>query len=129
MGGTRTIQQTIQNLMNQNNDDTLFYVDAVVNSVDQDNRICNCTATSGKAANTFPNCRLMSDVDDGFLIIPTVGSTVTIILSSFVDPVVIAYSEIDQIVLRGGDLGGLPRVLDLVTKYNNLEKFCNNVHL
>lgn len=125
--GDRTIQVALQNLINVHSDDTIFYVDAIVNSIDQANRICDCTLVGGKAQNDLPNCRLMADIDDGVLYIPTVGSTVVLLFSSYTDPIVVAFSEIDQIIFRGGDLGGLARIKDLVTKYNNLEKFCNNL--
>jgi hypothetical protein len=128
MGGNRSVRQIIDNLIEEKTSpDTVFFIDATVNSVDQDNRVCNCTAIGGKASNTFPNCRLMTDVDDGILILPTVGSNVTLILSSFTDPYVVGYTEVDQIIFRGGDLGGLVKVEDTVTKLNNLEKGYNNL--
>lgn len=126
--GNRGVQEAINTLVQAHTgtDDTLFFFTAVVNSVDIDNRICNCTSVEG-AKNSFPNCRLMTELDDGILIIPTVGSNVSIILSTFTQPLVVGYSEVDKIILRGGDLGGLVRVKDLITKLNNLEDAYNGL--
>ena len=121
----RSIREAVQYLAGNHQTDKVTMVDAVVNDVDRANRICDCTALSGPVGSDFPNVRLMSSVDDGLLILPSIGSTVTILLSIFCDPVIICYSEIDQIIFRGGDLGGLIMVEQLIGKVNNLENKVN----
>lgn len=115
----RAIQEAIQILSGTHLADKVHFIDAVVNSVDENARTCIVVATSGRAGNQF-TARLMAAVDDGILIIPAVGSTVVISYSDFVSPAVIQYSEVDRVILRGGDLGGLVKVAELTNKLNNL---------
>ena len=124
----RSIREAVEYLSGQNKTDTIFFIDAEVNSVDLVSRLCNCTAVGGKSGNTF-NARLMSSIDDGELKSPTEGSTITILISDFTDPIVIGYSGIDTICWRGGDLGGLPIVGILLQKINNLENAYNDLVL
>ncbi len=123
----RTIRETIQHLAGTHQTDRVTMVDAEVNSVDQNNRICDCTAITGPVGSDIPNVRLMSSVDDGLLILPAVGSTVTVLLSIFCDPVIICHSEIDKIIFRGGDLNGMVMVSPLTAKLNNIEKIINDL--
>lgn len=124
--GDRTIQQAVQILSGTHLQDKTMIFDAVVVSVDQKKRTCVVTAVGGKSANTF-TARLMAAVDDGILVLPTVGSTVGILMSTFVKPMVIMHSGVDQVILRGGDLGGLVRVIDLTTKLNAIEDKVNDL--
>jgi hypothetical protein len=125
--GNSDLQQALINLNTVHNNDVLYFFNATVNSVDLDNRVCDCTSIEGRGANDYPNCRLMTEVDDGILIIPTIGSSVTILLSHNTDPLIIGYSEVDQIIFRGGDLGGMVLVKSLLTKLNNLENAYNDL--
>lgn len=122
----RAIQDAIQILSGTHMADKIHVLDAVVISVDATARTCIVRATGGKSGNVLP-ARLMSSTDDGILILPTVGSTVTIIMSDFTSPYVSLYSGIDKIILRGGDLDGLVKVIDLTTKLNNLENKLNQL--
>ena len=65
---------------------------------------------------------LMPEVADGLLLTPTVGSAVYVIQG-----VIIGYSELDEIWLRGQQYGGLVKVSDLVDKLNNLEDKVNSI--
>lgn len=122
----RSIREAVQYLAGNNHADRVTMIDATVNSVDQDNRVCDCTAITGPVGSDLPGVRLMSSVDDGLLILPTAGSTVTVLLSIFCDPVIISYSEIDKIVLRGGDLDGMVMVRALTERLNNIENAFNS---
>lgn len=115
----RSIQQAIQILSGTHLADKVYAVDASVLSVDESTRTASVQIISGKATNTI-TVKLMSAVDDGLLIVPAVGSTVNVILSDFTLPYVTQYSEVDKIVLRGGDLGGLIKILQLTEKLNKL---------
>lgn len=123
----RTIRETIQHLAGTHDNDPVYVYDAEVDSVDEDNRICSVTLIGGRANNSLSNVRLMSSIDDGILIIPTVGSTVTIIFSSFTEPLVIGWSGWDKMILKGGDQGGLVLSPNLITKLNNLENLVNDL--
>lgn len=122
----RSIREAIEYLAGTNKEDKIYVFDANVDFVDIPTRTCTCTMIGGKSGNTLDNVRLMSSIDDGLLIIPAVDSTVTIILSNFTEPVIIGYSEVAKIVMRGGDLGGLAIIGVLLAKLNNLENAYND---
>lgn len=127
MNETRTIRETIQRLAGTHQPDGIKLIDATVNSYDEPSRTCDVTAITGIVGEDIPGVRLMSDADDGILLLPTVGSTITIARSAFTDPVMIACSGLDKIILMGGDLGGLVMLLPLLTKLNNLENLVNDL--
>lgn len=124
----RAIQEAIQILSGTNLSDKVYAVDATVLSVDDGKRTCQVQVISGKANNTF-TARLMSAVDDGFLIIPTIDSTVGVLMSDFTKPLIVQYSEVDKIIMRGGDLGGLVKVISLTDKINTIENKINDLIL
>lgn len=86
--------------------------------------------------------QLMADIDDGLLILPTVGSTVKIMLSEIITPTVIQYSAIDEILivsggaaikvyssgveLQGADFGGIPKIKELEDNLNTLKDYIKN---
>jgi hypothetical protein len=59
---------------------------------------------------------------DQLLQIPEIGSTVFI-----VDGIIVGYSDLSELWLRGNQFGGLVKVSDLVTKLNNLEDKVNSL--
>ncbi len=118
------ISELIRILAGTNDSDTVILVDAEVVSVDTDKRNCKCTIITGKAQNEI-TVRLMSAVGDGILIKPSVESTVSVLMSKKVDPIIFQYSDIDEIIILGGDLHGLIKIEDLVKKLNNVEKALN----
>ena len=117
MSGDRKIQQAVQMLSGTHLSDKVFFIDAKVLSVNKQARTCRVQAIGGKTANVF-TARLMAVVDDGILIIPAVDSTVSVVRSDFTKPMVAQYGEVDEIIIRGGDLGGLIKVADLTAKLN-----------
>jgi hypothetical protein len=123
----RGIREAIQHLADTHMTDRLYLVDATVDTVDIDARTCGCTGLSGLVGGSIDDARLMATIDDGFLIVPAIGSTVTIIMSLFTGPVVVSYSEVEKIIWRGGDLGGLTITKQLVEKLNNLENLVNDL--
>lgn len=122
MSGPRNIREAIQHLAGTHENNPVLVQDAEVVAVDIDSRTCTVQVVDGQQAVTRDDVRLMSSVDDGFLILPTVGSTVTILLSIFTAPVIVSYSGFDKMVLNGGELGGLVMLIPLVAKINALEK-------
>ena len=66
--------------------------------------------------------KLMTSVGDGLLLIPEVGSSVSVL-----DGQIIGYSDLDEIWLSGQQHGGLVKVSELVDKLNNLEDKVNSI--
>lgn len=101
--------------------DWSLYCNAEVLSVDELNRTCNCIAINGQAEYELNDVGLMAVNDDGFLLIPTIGSTVKVLYSENVEPFICQYSAIDKIVmianesivLNGTSYGGLTKTLEL----------------
>jgi len=93
----RTIKEAINKLTGQHKIDQVTYVNAVVNSVDIPNRVCDCTVIEGKVEFELPTVKLMAVIDDGLLIEPTVGSNIKILFSVLIEPFVVQFSEIENI--------------------------------
>ena len=131
----RAIIESITKMIGIKNLDPVYYVNAIVNSVDISTRTCDCTTVDGHTEYDLPNVKLMAVVDDGLLIEPVIGSSVMVIFSQIVEPFICQYSEIQNITiiaanktqLNDGSYGGLIRVIDLVTKLNNLEDLVNDL--
>lgn len=110
--------------------------EATVQSVDIASRTCICSAITGNASIEI-TARLMAEVDDGFLLVPTVGSTVIVSYSKAVAPYISLFSQVDKVVLISGDYGleinadgvkindgsdgGLVKVKELTDRLNKLE--------
>jgi hypothetical protein len=123
----RKIQDSVQRISGTLGKDDVRLIKGEVKSVDKNTRTCVVGALTGKESFEITNVHLMTVVDDGILVIPTVGSQVTIIGSTFVEFTVIQYSEVDEIVMRGGDLKGLVVLDKLVDRLNKIEDDINSI--
>lgn len=123
----RTLRESIQYLAGTHDNNPIILADANVVAYDIPSRTCTVTLVDGDKPVTRDDVRLMSSVDDGLLILPTVGSTVTIIFNTFTQPIVIGYSGFDIFVLNGGDLGGLVILGTALKSYNQLENSINTL--
>jgi hypothetical protein len=103
-------------------EDMVYFNDCEVISTNEDER--TCIVQNG--VNEI-EVRLMPVVDDGVLIIPVIGSTISILQSDRYDPVIVQYSEVEKIVLMGGDNKGLVKVVELKNKLNAVENQMNNI--
>jgi hypothetical protein len=121
----RSIRDIINTI--NGNHEPVYLIDATVISVDKSKRNCVCQALSGKTQNTLNDVRLMASLDDGMLLLPSIGSTVVIMRNELIDPVIIQYSQVDQIIFNGGDLGGLVKVLSVVDRLNKIENALNDL--
>lgn len=120
------LAQTIQELAGTRNQDEVKLYQATVNSVDTAKRTCNVTTITGNATLTF-DAQLMAGVADGILIIPEVESYVFVLKSKYTIPFIIAYSDIIEFSLMGGEFGGLVKVIELTKRINDLEKRLNEI--
>ena len=76
---------------------------AIVDDYDEPSRTCSCTLVSGKSDISLNSVSLMSEVNDGLLMLPTKGSTVIIAKTAHTTPFVMMYSQIDKILIIVGD--------------------------
>ena len=112
-----------------------------VSNIDEDKRICDITIDDDLTLN---NCRLNAIIDsysNKLLIVPKDNSMVAFIAigGKLTEPLVIAYSEIEKILLtigesdiliedgkiemNGGNLGGLIKLQQLESNLNKLKKY------
>lgn len=137
------IRDAVRQLAGTHLSDEVNILACKVDSVDIDARTCDCTAIGGQGVTEIPNVLLMAEVDDGFLMVPAVDSTVIVCYSKRNVPFVCLFSQIDQvliivgssvlsmkdgaIVFNDGKLGGLINIKDLVSKMNTIEEDLNTI--
>lgn len=86
-----------------------------------------CTAQPYTDMPTIEGIRLQGQEEEiGIYCKPKVGSTIIV---SFIEnePYVSMFSEVDKIILRNEDFGGLVKVEELTEKLNNLENKVNSL--
>jgi hypothetical protein len=99
----RSIQTAISRLAGTHKGDPMCYVNAIVDSVNIDTRTCSCTVTEGQTEYELLNVKLMSVIDDGLLIIPSINSQVKVIYSRDKESFVVQYSNIDKFYIDAND--------------------------
>lgn len=138
----RKIKEAVQQLAGTSLSDEVYIVVCSVESVNEDTRTCDCVAISGKAGVDIPGVQLMAEVDDGFLLIPAVESTVIVAYSKRNVPYITMFSEITKVLIITGDttievkdgsiklndgtFGGLIKIEELINKINRLENKVNS---
>ena len=116
-----------------------------VSNIDENKRICDIAIDDDLTLN---NCRLNAIVDsydNRLLVVPKDNSMVAFIAigGKLTEPLVIAYSEIDKVLLtigesdiliedgkiemNGGDLGGLIKLQQLESNLNKLKKYVEDL--
>lgn len=119
------MEKAVQRLAGTYLKDVVSILICNVDSVDQANRKCDCTPIGGDANTSLPGVLLCAENNNGLVVFPTVGSTVIVALSNRNTAFVLMYSDVDSIQFMDGSLGGMVKVIDLVTKLNNLENLLN----
>lgn len=107
--------------------DIISIIPCNVDSVDQNNRVCDCTPIGGDAATQIPSVQLCAENDNGLLVFPEVGSTVIVGFSTRNLAFVMLYSGVSNMQMLDGSFGGLVKVIELTIKINNLENLVNNI--
>jgi hypothetical protein len=138
----RNIKEGIQRLAGVWGKDynTSFYAEII--TADEQTRTVTAKPLSGNISSII-SANLMPEPNDGFLMIPEVGSTVIITGSEKTNYFVNLYSDVSKIkmtignfevvitenemLLGDGSYNGLVKVSDLVTKLNNLENKVNQI--
>jgi hypothetical protein len=136
----REIKEGIQRLANTWGKDYVSIIEAEVISVDETTRTSEVKPLSGYySSNLIVN--LLANPNDGFILIPSIGSTVIVAMTNKNDYFVMQFSDIDKVritigqfeilmtenelLLGDGSFDGLVKVSDLVTKLNNIENRLN----
>lgn len=143
-----SIKTAIQKITGAWGKDHVQFLTCTVDSVSVADRTCMVTPVNGDY-NSFP-AQLMAEIDDGLLILPSENSTVKVMFSDRNSPIVIQYSQIDQILMisgnqtyslkndlqqfNDGSYGGIPIVKDpanadagLLARLNKLESIVKDL--
>lgn len=139
----RQIQEAVQRLAGTQLSDQVTIVEGEVTSVDLSTRSCTVVTTSGHSVAEIQGVRLMSVVDDGVLIVPSVGSSVIVSYTKRLEPFVCQFSQVDRVLVitgsasievkdgqttfNDGSYGGLVQIAALVKKLNSLEDLLNDL--
>ena len=99
----RQIIEAIQKISGTSLNDNVHLLIGSVDSVNESNRTCTVTSISSKGSVTIENVLLMSSIDDGILLVPTIGSPVFVLYSTFNQPFVALFSGLDKILLVAGE--------------------------
>ena len=130
----RSIITAVRRMAGTYNADTIFLVTAQVVSVDAAAGRCSVEAISGRSSTSIDNVEFQAVVSDGLLLIPRVGSEVKVLMSTYTEPFIVQYSEVekafisaDLIQFNDGALKGLVKVIELTQKLNDIENKVNSI--
>ena len=112
MSVDKSIETAIQKLAGTYLKDLVSIILCTVASVDKPNRQCDCTPIGGDATTDLPGVLLCAENNNGLVVLPVVGSTVIVALSTRNTAFVLMYSDVDSIQFMDGSLGGMVKLLD-----------------
>ncbi|HWB93506.1 MAG TPA: hypothetical protein VG605_16715 [Puia sp.] len=118
--GDRELIEGIQKITRTQLSDDVRLEVCTVESVDVPSRTCIVSMLIGQNTTEIPDVLLMAEVDDGFILIPAEGSTVVIARSTYNQPFVVLFSQLqtvlfsaDNIQFNDGSYGGLTKTPEL----------------
>lgn len=114
--------------------DIVETISATVLSVDKSKRTCKVKPISGKSDTEIEDVNLMAERNDGEFKIPSVNSTVVVVMSYQTDPYIISWSDLDEwylvignttidvingeIKIGDGSFGGIVKIDDLKSQWD-----------
>jgi hypothetical protein len=126
MSAAADIKKAVQTLAGTYNQDFVTLILCKVISVDIPKRTAQVGELNWGGNMPVFDAKLMAANGNGFLIVPKVGSEVSVLLSNKNTPFICQYSDIDIMCLNGKDKGGVPIVESLVDRLNKIENRFNN---
>jgi hypothetical protein len=131
----RKIKEAVQKLAGTHLKEEVTVTACTVDSVNKEQRTIDCTPIGGTSDTQIPSVRLQAEVADGFLLIPKVDSTVFVAYTTRLEPFVLQFSEVDQVLvvvgqstleilsdgkirLNDGTYGGLVKIRELQAQLN-----------
>jgi hypothetical protein len=123
----RSISSSIAKMAGTFGKQGISLVTGEVVSVDKGARTCNVNILTNETEVLFEGVKLQTMVGDGILLIPKVGSNVSLIYAVKQDAIIVQCSDLDGVEFFGGQLGGLAKVIDLVSRLNLIENKVNSI--
>lgn len=121
MAGGKSIYEAIR--MIAKGDGQAMCDTGVARNVDAAHGVCD-VEIEGKAP---AEGALIGNAESGVMVVPKDGSVVAVVWVSKTTAVVVMVSEVEEIRLMGGQMGGLVKVEELVKKLNAVEKDLNSL--
>lgn len=139
MGEIKTLIQKLADTYGQS---SVRIITVTVTSADEKTRTCIADSIDVQSGTDDIKVHLMTEVSDGFLVMPSKGATIEVCLSDVIEPFMIGFpSDIDKIFIvsggktfliysdsidiNGKNFGGLVQIAPLIEKINALEKLVN----
>lgn len=97
------IRSAIQGLAGNDGNSKQQFSLGTVEAVDVTNRTCTVSTIGGRGNVTFDNVQLMASVDDGFLLIPQIDSTVIVSYNTYNQPFICLFSGLEKVLLVAGE--------------------------
>lgn len=128
------IPDLIRQLAGNNNYNDNSIYEAEVTSIDNDKRHVYVSTINGPYVQEL-KASLMTTIDDGFVLIPQIGSTVYIMTNPLINPFIIHYGAVQTVImtssqtvqLNSNEYGGIAKIKELTDKINTLENAMNNL--
>lgn len=130
----KAARTALQKIVNTYNVDIVQMINCTVISVDKSARTCVVQPISSRSDTEIQDVGLMPERNDGEYKIPSIGSTVGVIMSTHVDPYIVSWSDLDEwylvigtttidiigasIKFGDGSFGGLIKIENLVSDLN-----------
>lgn len=95
----------------------------VARNVDADQGVCD-VEIEGKAP---AEGALIGNAESGVMVVPKDGSVVAVVWVSKTTAVVVMVSEVEEIRLMGGQMGGLVKVEELKKSLESLKDYCESL--
>lgn len=141
---SRTIQECVRILAGTTGMKQVMLIIGEVKEVDEDNRTCSVESTIDTETLLYSGVGLIPETADGFVLVPSIDSTVIMARFENGETYIIKCSDIQKIncyisaahkftfdtsgfIWNGGSLGGMVKVIDLTAKINALENKLNAV--
>lgn len=140
MHSSRNINEAVQQLAGTKNSETVKLVTGEVISVDENKRTCNVSVI-GVSDFDITNVSLMTGINDGYFIIPKVGSQILVCYNNRNIKYICQFSEIEKVLIiinkttfeivdgsikiNDGTFNGIVKIDDLTTKINDMINFIN----
>ena len=99
----RQIIESLQRITGTLLKDNVSIFSGIVDSVNEEKRTCTVTSVTGQGAMTVENVQLMASVDDGFLLVPAIDSTVIVAYSTYNKPFICLFSSVEKVLLVAGE--------------------------
>lgn len=129
------IKEAIQKIANTFKEDKMGMFLGSVKSVQESERTCTVTQLTGANDTDIEGIFLSPENNDGFLQVPSIGSTVLVITSTNSERYVAMFSEIEyvkiytnkEIWLNGDGLGGLAIVEKIQNNLDSIKDYLNTL--